>query len=127
MTATDGEAKTRFGPTRLASPSARPFYPAAAVRPRMSEREDPMEFDEVREQAAAAVRDSDAESVYVGLVGDSVDDEYYFANDVDEEELQEMATRQLGMLARVLSEQSGASIDQVAKHAAETAKKMNLR
>jgi SpoVK/Ycf46/Vps4 family AAA+-type ATPase len=93
----------------------------------MSEREDPMEFDEVREQAAAAVRDSDAESVYVGLVGDSVDDEYYFANDVDEDELQEMATRQLGMLARVLSEQSGASIDQVAKHAAETAKKMNLR
>ncbi|MDS0299764.1 hypothetical protein NDI76_13525 [Halogeometricum sp. S1BR25-6] len=93
----------------------------------MSEREEPMEFEEVKEQAAAAVRDSDAESVYVGLVGDDVDDEYYFANDVDEDELQEMATRQLGMLARVLSEQSGASIDQVAQHAAETAKKMNLR
>ncbi|SFR52164.1 hypothetical protein [Halogeometricum limi] len=85
------------------------------------------DFEQVRERAADAVRDTDAASVYVGLVGPNVQNEYYFANDVDEDELQEMAAQQLGMLTRVLAEQSDASIDQVADYAAETAKQLNVR
>lgn len=93
----------------------------------MSDRPDDPEFDRVREQAAAAVTESDAASVYVGLVGPDVRNEYYFANDVDESELREMAGKQLGMLTRVLAEQSDASIEQVTDHAAEMARQMNVR
>ncbi|QCJ46288.1 MULTISPECIES: hypothetical protein [Haloprofundus] len=92
----------------------------------MSDANDELEFERVKQQAAAAVRETDAVSLYVGLVGDG-ENEFYFANDVDEERLQEMASQQLGMLTRVLAEQSDASIDQVAEHAAETARQMNLR
>lgn len=85
------------------------------------------EFERVRERAAEAARSGDADSVYLGLVGGETRNEYYFANDVDESELREVAAQQLGMLTRVLAEQSDASIDEVAEHAAETARKLNVR
>ncbi|WP_224268398.1 hypothetical protein [Haloprofundus salinisoli] len=93
----------------------------------MSDASDEPEFERVKQRAADAVSGTDAVSLYVGLVGDSGDNEFYFANDVDEERLQEMASQQLGMLTRVLAEQSDASIDQITEHAAETARQMNLR
>ncbi|KTG09424.1 hypothetical protein AUR64_16740 [Haloprofundus marisrubri] len=93
----------------------------------MTDDTDSSEFDRVKQRAADALGDTDAVSLYVGLVAADGDNEFYFANDVDEERLQEMASQQLGMLTRVLAEQSDASIEQVAEHAAETAKQMNVR
>ncbi|WP_224449090.1 hypothetical protein [Haloprofundus salilacus] len=93
----------------------------------MSDDSDTTEFERVKQQAADAVSESEAVSVYVGLVSDDGDNEFYFANDVDEERLQETTSQQLGMLTRVLAEQSDASIEQVTEHAAETARQMNLR
>ncbi|WP_224334626.1 hypothetical protein [Haloprofundus halobius] len=92
-----------------------------------SDTDDAPEFERVKRQAADAVTDSDVVSVYVGLVGDDGDNEFYFANDVDEERLQEMASQQLGMLTRVLAEQSDASIEQITERAAEAAEQMNVR
>ena len=85
------------------------------------------EFDRVRERAAEAIEGDDLGSVYVGLVGDDEAMEYYFGNTVDEEELREVAAAQLGMLTRVLADQSAATVDEVADLAAERAKSMNLR
>ncbi|MUV56114.1 hypothetical protein SAMN04487947_2808 [Halogeometricum rufum] len=93
----------------------------------MSDSPDDPTFERVREQAAEALTESDAASLYVGLAGPDGQNEYYFANDVDDEELQEMAAQQLGMLTRVLAEQSNASIEQVTSQAAEMAKQMNVR
>ena len=86
------------------------------------------EFDRVRERASEAITaGDDLESVYVGLVGDDEAMEYYFGNTVDEEQLREVAAAQLGMLTRVLADQSAATVDEVADLAAERAKSMNLR
>ena len=86
------------------------------------------EFDRVRERASQAIAEGDdLESVYVGLVSDDEAMEYYFGNTVDEEELREVAAAQLGMLTRVLADQSAATVDEVADLAAERAKSMNLR
>ena len=86
------------------------------------------EFDRVRERAAEAIDDGDdLDSVYVGLVGDDEAMEYYFGNTVDEEQLREVAAAQLGMLTRVLADQSAATVEEVADLAAERAKSMNLR
>ena len=85
------------------------------------------EFDRVRERAAEAIDDGDdLDSVYVGLVGEEAM-EYYFGNVVDEEELREVAAAQLGMLTRVLADQSAATVDEIADLAAERARSMNLR
>ena len=86
------------------------------------------EFDRVRERASEAIAEGDdLESVYAGLVGDDEAMEYYFGNAVDEEQLREVAAAQLGMLTRVLADQSAATVDEVADLAAERAKSMNLR
>ncbi|ESP87426.1 hypothetical protein [Candidatus Halobonum tyrrellensis] len=93
----------------------------------MSDSDDADEFERVRSRAAEAVEDGDATSVYVGLVGGAGGNEYFFANDVDDAELREAAAEQLGMLTRVIAEQSDATVEQVADHAVETAERMDLR
>lgn len=89
--------------------------------------DDRTEFDRVRDRAADAISEEDIASVYVGLVHDDERNEFYFANDVDEAELREMATRQLGMMARVLADQSEASVEEITELAADAAKELDLR
>lgn len=85
------------------------------------------DFDEVRSRAAAAVEGEDLASVYVGLVHEDGRKEYYFANAVDEAELRRTAAEQLGMLTRVLAEQSASSVPELVELAAEKAEGMDLR
>lgn len=93
----------------------------------MDEPEDVDEFERVRERAIEAIRGDDVESVYVGLVNESNGNEFYFGNDVDDEELREVAAKQLGMMTRVLAEQSSTSVEDVAALAVEVADEMDLR
>lgn len=93
----------------------------------MSDHEATDEFERVRERAVAAIRGDDVESVYVGLVNEDGGNEFYFGNDVDEDELQAVTAKQLGMLTRVLAEQSSASVEEVATLAVEMADEMDLR
>lgn len=85
------------------------------------------EFDEVRARAAEAMNADDVVSAYVGLIHENDQNEFYFGNAVDEAELRRMATRQLGMLTRVLADQSGATAEEIAQLAAERAEEMDLR
>ncbi|MFB6164622.1 MAG: hypothetical protein ABEJ31_05635 [Haloarculaceae archaeon] len=87
-------------------------------------------FAEACERASEAVANAPNEaavSLYVGLVAADGADEYYFANAVDERELREVATEQLGMLTRVLADESAASVDEIASLAAEQAESLDLR
>ena len=93
----------------------------------MNETEDEAEFDRVRERAIEAIRGDDVESIYVGLINEDGGNEFYFGNDVDDEELQVVTAKQLGMLTRVLAEQSSASVEEVATLAVEMADEMDLR
>jgi hypothetical protein len=86
------------------------------------------EFEELQERAADAVAGDELKSVYVGLVHHSGEQEYYFGNDVEENEaLQEMTVTQLGMLLRVLADRSDATADEIADLAAEHADQMQLQ
>lgn len=85
------------------------------------------EFEALRERAIEGIEDEDVVSLYVGLVHEEGQDAYYFANDVDDEELQEMAARQLGMLTRVLATQSDLSLEEVTDLALERADEMGLQ
>ena len=88
----------------------------------------PPRFDEVRQEAAAAVTGEDLRSVYAGLVHENGRHEYYFGNDTeDAEQLREAAAVQLGMLCRVLADRSDRSPQEVADLAAERAEAMTLR
>ncbi|MFC6905208.1 hypothetical protein [Halalkalicoccus tibetensis] len=85
------------------------------------------EFEALRERAIEGLEDDDVVSLYVGLVHEEGRDAYYFANDVDDEELQEMAARQLGMLTRVLATKSDLSLEEVTDLALEQADEMGLQ
>lgn len=85
------------------------------------------EFDRVRERAKEAIDGEDVVSAYVGLIHETDQNEFYFGNTVDEAELRRTATRQLGMMTRVLADQSGASVEEIAELAAEQAEEMDLR
>ncbi|WP_122089445.1 hypothetical protein [Halalkalicoccus subterraneus] len=85
------------------------------------------EFEELRERAIEGLADEDVVSLYVGLVHEEGRDAYYFANDVDEDDLQEMAVRQLGMLTRVLATRSDLSPEEVTDLALERAEEMGLQ
>jgi hypothetical protein len=84
-------------------------------------------FDDVRDQAADAIREDDVQSVYTGLVHEDGRHEYYFANDTEEaSELRETAAIQLGMLLRVLADRSESDIDEITDLAVERAEAMRL-
>lgn len=84
-------------------------------------------FDEVREEAADAVREDDVRSAYTGLVHEDGRHEYYFANDTEEaSELRETAAVQLGMVVRVLAERSDSDIDEITDLAAQRAEEIRL-
>lgn len=84
------------------------------------------EFDHARRRALEAVQGEDVESMYVGLVTADGHSQFYFANDVDESELREVAATQLGMLHLVLAEQSEATLEEVAELGVERAKDLDL-
>ena len=88
--------------------------------------EDP-QFEELQEQAAEAVAGDELVSVYAGLVREDGQHEYYFGNDVANEELRETATVQLGMMLRVLADRSDSTVEEITDLAAERAEQMQLR
>lgn len=86
------------------------------------------QFEEVKQEAAAAITDQDLRSVYAGLVHENGQHEYYLGNDTEEaSELREAAAIQLGMLTRVLADQSNSSVEEITELAAERAEEMQLR
>lgn len=85
------------------------------------------DFEALREKAIEGLENEDVISLYVGLIHDTQQDAYYFANDVDEDDLQEMAVTQLGMLTRVLANKSDLSVEEVAELALEQADEMDLQ
>lgn len=84
-------------------------------------------FEELREDAAEAIGEGELDSVYAGLVRADGGLEYYFGNDVDDEELREVAAVQLGMMLRVLADRSAQEVDEVAELAVEQAEDLQLR
>ena len=84
------------------------------------------EFDRVRERAAEEITEEDIRSMYVGLIDAAGENEFYFAN-ADDADLRGLAVTQLGMMTRVLADQSNLSAEEVAELAAERAKEMDLR
>ncbi|GGL22755.1 hypothetical protein GCM10009037_02710 [Halarchaeum grantii] len=85
------------------------------------------QFEEVREQATAALERDDLTSIYLGLLTDDGENEFFFGNDTDDpRELQQTASRQLGMLCRVLANQSDLTVEQVADLAAQRAKDLGV-
>ena len=85
-------------------------------------------FEELQERAAEAVAGDELASIYAGLVHENGEQEYYFGNDTDgDEELQEMAVVQLGMLLRVLADRSDSTIEGIADLAVERADRMQLQ
>nr|WP_267622271.1 hypothetical protein [Halobium salinum] len=85
------------------------------------------DFDRVRERAVDALGEDDLTSVYVGLIHDDGRNEFFFGNDVDESELQSTATRQLGMLTRVLADGSNASVEEITDLAADAARELDMQ
>lgn len=90
----------------------------------MSQRE---EFEAVRERTIEALENDDLVSLYAGLIHETGENAYYFANDVDDDELQEVAATQLGIITRVLADKSDLDVDDVADLARERAEDMDLR
>jgi len=85
------------------------------------------EFDEVRRRARAALDRDDLSSVYLGILNDAGDNEFYLGNDVEgPQALQQAAATQLGMLCRVLADNSHLSVEEVAGLAAERATELGL-
>lgn len=85
------------------------------------------DFDRIRDQALDAIEQDDIASMYVGVIPENGTNEYYFGNTVEDAELREMAGKQLGMMARVLADQSEWSVEEVAQHAVEQAASMRLQ
>lgn len=88
---------------------------------------DESEFEQVRARATEALDAEDLESIYLGLVHADGRSEFYFGNDIDDDELQSMAVQQLGMLTRVLAEGSNATPEEVSKLAVDAAEGMDLQ
>jgi len=85
------------------------------------------EFEEVREQAIEALEREDLRSVYVGILDASEENEFFFGNETeDPQALQRTAATQLGMLCRVLADQSDLTVEQVANLAAERANELGV-
>ncbi|QLG63480.1 hypothetical protein [Halorarum salinum] len=85
------------------------------------------EFETFQARAAEAVSGDGLESVYVGIVREDGEREYYFGNDTEDVgELREAAATQLGMLLRVLADRSDDSVDEVADLAVERAGELRL-
>lgn len=85
------------------------------------------EFEAMRTQAIEGLEDDDIASFYTGIIHENGENGYYFANDVDGEELQRMAATQLGIITRVLADKSNLSVDEVAELGREQARDMDLR
>jgi hypothetical protein len=85
-------------------------------------------FEEVKQEAADALTETDLRSVYTGIVHEDGRHEYYFGNDTeDAEALREAAAVQLGMLLRVLADQSDSDVETLSELAVERAEQMELR
>lgn len=85
-------------------------------------------FEEVQEEAAAAITEDDLRSVYAGVIHENGRHDFYFGNDTeDAEELREAAAIQLGMMLRVLADRSDSSLEEVSELAVERAQHMQLR
>ena len=85
-------------------------------------------FEDVQEEAAAALTGDDLRSVYAGVIHENGRHDFYFGNDTeDAEELREAAAVQLGMLLRVLADRSDQSLEDVSELAVERAQHMQLR
>ncbi|GGM65324.1 hypothetical protein J2752_000312 [Halarchaeum rubridurum] len=86
------------------------------------------EFEEVREQAIEALEREDLRSIYVGILDESEENEFFFGNETeDPHALQRTAATQLGMLCRVLADQSDLTVEQVANLAAERANELGVQ
>ena len=85
------------------------------------------EFAEVVAEATERLSVGDLHSMYVGIITDAAEQEYYFANDTSSaEELRTAAVDQLAMLTRVLATQSDTTVDELAALAAERADELKL-
>ncbi len=85
------------------------------------------QFGDVVADAIDRLSADDLHSVYVGIITDTADQEYYFANDSSSaEELRSAAVDQLAMLTRVLATQSDTTVDELAALAAERADELKL-
>lgn len=94
----------------------------------MSDEHDTADLDELRARAADAIDDDDdLRSMYLGVVREDGEKEYYFGNAVDESELREVAVVQLAMMTRVLATQSASSVEEIAELAAQQAESMDLQ
>ncbi|GAD52958.1 hypothetical protein MBEHAL_1718 [Halarchaeum acidiphilum MH1-52-1] len=94
----------------------------------MSEHDDATtEFEEVRERAIETLERDDLRSVYVGVLDETEENEFFFGNETeDPHALQRTAATQLGMLCRVLADQSDLTVEQVAELAAERAAELGV-
>ncbi|MCH7662198.1 MAG: hypothetical protein IH933_17055 [Euryarchaeota archaeon] len=85
------------------------------------------EFETLREKAIEDLHREEVVSFYLGVINERDEDAYYFANDVEENELQGMAVTQLGMMTRVLADKSDLSVEEVADRARKRAENMGLQ
>lgn len=85
------------------------------------------EFEAMREQAIDGLEDDGIVSFYTGIIHETGENAYYFANDVEDEDLQRMAATQLGIITRVLADKSDLSVEEVAQLGREQAEDMDLR
>jgi hypothetical protein len=83
-------------------------------------------FTDAKEGAIKAIDREDVQSMYVGLIDEEGENEFYFGN-APEGDLQRAAVTQLGMLTRVLASQSDTNVEHIAQLAAERAREMDLR
>ena len=85
------------------------------------------QFAEVVAEAIDRLSVDDLHSVYVGIITDAAEQEYYFANDTrSADELRSAAVDQLAMLTRVLATQSDTTVEELAALAAERADELKL-
>lgn len=85
-------------------------------------------FEEVQEEAASAITESDLRSVYAGVIHENGRHDFFFGNDTeDAEALREAAAIQLGMMLRVLADRSDSSLEELSELAVERAQHMRLR
>jgi hypothetical protein len=85
------------------------------------------QFADVVAEAIDRLSVDDLHSVYVGIITDAAEQEYYFANDTSSaDELRSAAVDQLAMLTRVLATQSDTTVEELAALAAERADELKL-
>ncbi|GGL63755.1 hypothetical protein [Halocalculus aciditolerans] len=86
---------------------------------------DDTDFDDVLTQATDALDADDLESVYLGLIHEGPGYEFYFGNETDD--LRTAAVTQLGMLCRVLADQSDLTVEELAELAVDRANELGVR